>query len=182
MAELQRAHRLDPYSLMIAADLVLWPTMGRQYDLAIENGRQAIAMEPNNAQVHSWLALPYALKGQFPEAVKEAETGHRLDDSPLFTSILAYSYAKAGRRQEADKVLAGLRQVLKKRYSCNYEVGVAYVALAQIDEAFRWFQQAIADRSDCMPMVKVDPRLDSIRSDPRYQQLVRRVGVPQIDK
>jgi eukaryotic-like serine/threonine-protein kinase len=179
MAELRRAHRLDPYSLMIAADLVSWPTMGRQYDLAIENGRRAIALEPNNAPVHSWLALPYALRGQFPEAVKEAETGHRLDDSPIFTSILAYSYAKAGRRQEAEKVLAELRQVLKKRYSCTYEVGVAYVAMGQNDEAFRWFQKALADRSDCMPLVKVDPRLDSIRSDPRYQELVRRVGVPQ---
>jgi serine/threonine protein kinase/tetratricopeptide (TPR) repeat protein len=178
-AEMQRARAADPFDPLIAVDAVLWPTMSRQYDLAIENGKQAIALDPGNAQVHSWLALPYALKGEFPEAVKEAEAGHRLDDSPIFTSILAYSYARAGRRQDAEKVLVELKEVLKKRYSCSYEVGVAYAALGEKEEAFRLFQKAYDDRSDCMPLIKVDPRLDAIRSDPRYQELVRRVGVPQ---
>ncbi len=179
LAELQRAHELDPYSLMIAADLIWWPTMGRQYDLAIENGRKAIAMEPNYAAAHSWVAVTYALKEQFPEAVKEAETGHRLDDSPIFTSMLAYAYAKAGRRQEAERVLVELKEALKKRSSCSYEVGVAYVALGQKDEAFRWLQNAYDDRSVCTNMIKVDPRLDPIRSDRRYTELARRVGAPQ---
>ena len=72
-----------------------------------------------------------------------------------------------------------MEQQAKRRYVCSYEVATAFVLLGRIDPAFRWFDKAIEDRSDCMVMLVVDPRLDSIRSDDRYPVLVRRVGLWQ---
>ena len=76
-------------------------------------------------------------------------------------------------------MLQDLEQQAKRRYVCSYEVATAFVLLGRIDPAFRWFDKAIEDRSDCMVMLVVDPRLDSIRSDDRYPVLVRRVGLWQ---
>jgi hypothetical protein len=72
-----------------------------------------------------------------------------------------------------------LEQLTKKRYVCSYEVATAYVLLKDKDLAFSWFDKAVEDRSDCMVVLAVDPRLDSLRSDPRFQDLLRRVGLPQ---
>jgi TolB-like protein/Flp pilus assembly protein TadD len=178
MTEFERAHELDPLSAGILADKVLWTWAGRRYDLAIENGRKAIQTEPSFAPSHAALALAYAQTGHFAEAIVEADTAHRLDDSPLTASMRANVYALAGRRTEAERALGEIREEMKRRYSCSYEVATVYVLLGQKDRAFEWFQKAYDARSDCMVLLKMDPRLDSIRSDPRYQELVRRVGFP----
>ncbi|MGE5725411.1 MAG: hypothetical protein ACM34G_09565, partial [Acidobacteriota bacterium] len=103
--------------------------------------------------------------------------GYRLDDNPLHQSILAAAYAKGGKKTDAERVLADLKEKLKKRYSCSYAVGIAYVFLGRRDTAFQLFEKAYQDRSDCMPMLGVDPRMDEIRSDPRYQELLRRLDL-----
>ena len=72
-----------------------------------------------------------------------------------------------------------LEEQTKSRYVCSYEVATAYVLLGKEDQAFRWFDKVVEDRSDCMVMLVVDPRLDSIRSDTRFPSLVRRVGMWQ---
>jgi len=76
-------------------------------------------------------------------------------------------------------VLEHLEQLTKRRYVCSYEGATAYVLLREKQQAFRWFDKAVEDRSDCMVMLAVDPRLDSIRSDNRFPTLLRRVGVWQ---
>jgi hypothetical protein len=77
------------------------------------------------------------------------------------------------------KVLQDMEQLTKKHYVCSYEVATAYVLLGEKGEAFRWFDKAVEERSDCMVALAVDPRLDSLRSDPRFQDLQRRVGLPR---
>jgi hypothetical protein len=72
-----------------------------------------------------------------------------------------------------------MEQLTRKRYVCSYEVAIAYVLLREKDQAFPWFNKAVEERSDCMVMLAVDPRLDSLRSDPRFQDLQRRVGLPR---
>ena len=77
------------------------------------------------------------------------------------------------------KGLQEMEQLAKKRYVCSYEVATAYVLLGEKNQAFRWFDKAVEDRSDCMVALAVDPRLDSLRSDSRFQDLQRRVGLPR---
>jgi len=125
------------------------------------------------------LGLAYAQKGQFPEAVAEAQTGTRLDDSPLWLAFLADVYARAGKRSEAKKVLSDVEQLAKRRYVCAYEIAVAYLSLGEKDRAFEWLERGYADRSECMVLLKVDPRVDRLRPDPRFQELMQRVGIPQ---
>jgi eukaryotic-like serine/threonine-protein kinase len=176
IAELQRARELDPFSSLIGGDLVFWSVFARKYDFAIESSKKAIELGPQASWTRVSLGLAYAMKGQYERAVAEAETGHKLDDNPLNTSFLASIYARAGRRKDAERTLASLSEQLKTQYSCSYEVAVVYVELGNLDEAFRYFNQAYEQRADCMPLLKVDPRLDKIHNDPRYQELMRKVG------
>ena len=177
VAQIERAFAMNPRSVPIMMDRMVVTFMARRYEQAIADGQQAIASAPDAGTLHAWLSVPYALAGHDKEAMAEAETGYRLDNNPLHESILAAAYAKGGRKAEAEKVLADLKQKLKKRYSCSYEVGVAYVFLGRRDTAFQFLEKAYQDRSDCMPNLGVDPRLDEIRSDPRYRDLLGRVDL-----
>jgi hypothetical protein len=94
-------------------------------------------------------------------------------------AVLAQVHALARNRSEAMKVLKDMEPLTRKRYVCSYEVATAYVLLSEKDPAFRWFDKAVEERSDCMVMLAVDPRLDSLRPDPRFQDLQRRVGLPR---
>jgi TolB-like protein/Flp pilus assembly protein TadD len=175
LLELQRAYELDPFSGMIMGDRVFWSVLAGRYDNAVQKGHEAVAIQPENGYAHSALALALALSGQFAEATAEADTAHRLDASPLIASFRASTYAIAGRRGEAERALGEIQEQMKTRYSCSYEVGAVYVSLGQVSRAFDWFEKGYEARSDCMPIFKIDPRLDSIRGDPHYQDLLRRL-------
>jgi serine/threonine-protein kinase len=177
VAQIGRAHMLNPRSVPIMTDTILVTFQARKYDQAIANGQEAIAAVPDAGTLHAWVAVPYMLAGRYKEAIAEAEAGYRLDRNPLHQSILAAAYAKAGKKTEAERVLVDLKEKLKERYSCSYEVGVAYVFLGRTDQAFQLFEKAYQDRSDCIPSLGVDPRMDPIRPDPRYQELLRRVDL-----
>ena len=179
VSEIDRAHAINPRSVTIMTDRIIITFMARKYEQAIADGQQATAAEPDAGSPHAWLSVAYVLAGRYKEGMAEAETGYRLDNNPLHESILAAAYAKGDRKNDAEKTLADLKEKLKKRYSCSYEVGIAYVFLERRDMAFQLFEKAYQDRSDCMPMLGVDPRIDAIRSDPRYRELLRRL---ELDK
>lgn len=177
VSTIDHAHAINPRSVPIMINRIVITSMARKYEQAIADGQQAIASEPNAGALHTWLSVAYMLAGNSREGIVQAETGYRLDDNPLHQSILAAAYAKGGKKTDAERVLADLKEKLKKRYSCSYEVGIAYVFLGRRDTAFQLFEKAYQDRSDCMPMLGVDPRMDEIRSDPRYQELLRRLDL-----
>ena len=153
--------------------------MARKYDDAVKEGRSIVEREPDFGYARAVLALSYAETGRNAEAVIEAEQATRLDDSPLLLALLSQVHTLSGNKSEAERVLQTLEEQTKSRYVCSYEVATAYVLLGKGDQAFRWFDKAVEDRSDCMVMLVVDPRLDSIRSDSRFPSLVRRVGMWQ---
>ena len=177
VSEIDRAHAINPRSVPIMTDRIVITAMARKYDQAIADGRQATASDPDAGSLHAWLSVAYMLAGHYQEGIAEAETGYRLDDNPLHESILAAAYAKGNKRTAAEKVLADVKGKLKTRYSCSYEVGIAYVFLSRPDTAFQLLEKAYQDRSDCMPMLGVDPRMDAIRSDSRYKELLRRLDL-----
>ncbi len=177
VSAIDRAHAMDPRSVPIMTDRIIITSMARKYEQAIRDGREETASEPNAGSLHAWLSVAYMLAGRYEEGVTEAETGYRLDNNPLHESILAAAYAKAGKRADADKALADLNEKLKKRYSCSYEVAIAYIFLGRRNTAFQFLEKGYQDRSDCMPMLGVDPRMDAIRSDPRYREFLRRLDL-----
>jgi hypothetical protein len=82
----------------------------------------------------------------------------------------------SGKRAEAEAVLARLKEISAPRYVCPYEIATAHAALGHRDEAIQWLRQGVTDRSGCMPDLKVDPRFDALREDPRFKELLRQVG------
>jgi len=179
VAEIERARSVDPFSLRVMSEGVLWEFVARNYDQAIQAGRAALASEPNNAPLYSYLALVYATQKRYAEAIEFAQTSRRMDESPFIAAMVAYTYAAAGRRADAERALAGIGEEIKEQYSCSYEVGAAYTALGEPNQAFHWLDEAYEYRSTCMVALKQDPRLESLHSDPRFQTLVKRVGFPE---
>jgi len=177
VAQIERAHALNPRSVAIMVDRIIITFLARKYDQAIAAGQEGIAIAPDAGVLHSFVAWPYAMAGHDKEAIAEAEAGYRLDNNSLNESILAFVYAKTGKKAQAEKALVDVREKLKKHYTCSYEVASAYVYLGQIDAAFQLLDKAYEDRSECMPAIGVDPRMDPIRADPRFQKLLGRVDL-----
>jgi len=177
-AQIDRALQLAPFSGPVYNDAsgVYW--LSRDFDQAILLGKRGTEVDPQNAAIRLQLALAYSSKGEYAEAIAQGEIGRKLDDSPILYGFLGTVYASAKRRAEAEHVLATLAANFDRRYVCPYELGTISLGLGRKDEAFRWFEKAIEARSVCMPYLWTDPRLESIHSDPRYQELVARLKFP----
>ncbi|MGC2197129.1 MAG: hypothetical protein WA628_20800 [Terriglobales bacterium] len=177
MLALQQARDLAPRAGPLLGDTVFWAFMSRKYDLAIANGQAAIAVDPENAFAQVSLGMAYAKEGRVAEALQHADLAVRYDSGPLVASFRANVYALAGRRSETETALREIEKQRVEHYSCAYEVGTAYILLGRTNLGFRWLNNAYDGRSECMILLKIDPRLDSVHADPRYQDLLRRVGL-----
>jgi tetratricopeptide (TPR) repeat protein len=176
--EEKRALELDPFSLAANRDLGRAFYLGRQYDQAIEQARKTLELDPNFITAHTILGRTYLQKFMYKEAIAELEK--ELLISPGYTpalSDLGYTYAAAGRKAEAQKVLDQLNEISKQRYVPAERRAFIYVGLGEKDKAFEWLGKAYEDRSYGIIFVKTDPRYDSLRSDPRFQDLLRRMNL-----
>ena len=177
--ENKRGVQLDPLSLRANANLGQSLYFSRRYAQAIEQLRKAIDMDPNFWVAHSDLGLAYEQKGQFPEAIAELQKAVLLEGAiPAPTALLGRAYAVSGKRAEAQKVLDELKERSKRSYVPPYNIAIIYTGLGEKDQALAWLEKAYAERSFYLTLLKVDPDLDSLRSDPRFQDLARRVGLP----
>ena len=177
IAETRRALELDPLSLPISFDLE-WDLLdGKQYDLLIEHARKMLQFDPDFSWAHTMLGMACVRKGLLSDAVKEASQGTQNNDSPVSLAMLGETYAAAGDRKSAQRVLGELKQQASRRYVCPHEVAALQAALQEKDQALGSLEKAYEVRSDCVPFLAVDPRMDSLRSDPRFQALLRRIGM-----
>jgi eukaryotic-like serine/threonine-protein kinase len=177
IAEGRRAVELDPLSLIANVELAAIYWYARQNDQAIGQLNKIIEMDPNWYLAHMVLCQTYDSKEQFAEAIAECEKARGLDDDPAVLSYLARAYARSGKREEAMKVLAQMHELTKQRYVPAYGFGFAYAALGDKDQAFQWLERSLQDRAWEITYLKVDPALESLRSDPRFNDLVKRVGL-----
>jgi TolB-like protein/Flp pilus assembly protein TadD/tRNA A-37 threonylcarbamoyl transferase component Bud32 len=177
--EIEQARRLDPLSVRINANVVLVLYLGRQYDRAIVEARKAIDLEPNDSTAHIYLGQTYLQKGMHQEALAEYQKVQSLaptrSDTPL---NLARAFAATGNREKALKMLDALEKPSKRRYISPYGMAAAYASLGEREEAFAWLERGLNDFDGHMNHVKVDPVLDPLRSDPRFQALLRRMNFP----
>ncbi len=178
--ELKRALCLDPLSLIINASLAWVYLCARRYDQQIEQSEKTLDLDPS-FQVARWtLAVGYLQKAMYEQAIVELRKAVQISrDAPIPLGVLGEAYAAAGYRDEAEKVLQQLKEVSKRRYVTPYIIGRIYAALNQKDEALRWLETAYQERAVWMVWLKVDARLDSLRGDPRFQGLLRRMNFPE---
>ena len=180
LAASNRARELDPFSLSISVHRGFLLANARRYDEASEQLRRVIAMDPNHHQAYWFLGHIYAFNGQLDEAVAASEKAVSLSGrSPSALGMLGLVYGLAGRRGEATKVLNELLELNERRYVTPAALAFVYVGLGDKDQAFVWLEKAYQERSNYIAWLKVNPIVDSLRSDPRFADLVRRVGLPQ---
>jgi Flp pilus assembly protein TadD len=128
--------------------------------------------------VHSILGQVYLSKGNLPDAIRELELADSLSPHTMRNmALLGATYALAGRRAEARKLLDALISLSKKRYIAPAYMAIPCIGLGQKDQAFDWLEKAYDDRSDWMVLLQTDPVFDPIRSDPRFRNLLHKVGV-----
>ncbi len=152
----------------------------RQYDQAIEQYRKLLEMDREFANGYLFLSSAYASNGQYEEALATAQAGLKVaPDNPGILSHLGYAYAKAGQRGEAQKVLAQLLTLAKQPDVSEVWIATLYIALGDQDQAFAWLEKAYEARRVSLLYLKVSPRWDSLRADPRFADLVRRIGLPE---
>jgi tetratricopeptide (TPR) repeat protein len=175
IAEMRKAENLDPFSLIINADLAELLLISRFSDQSIQQSRKTLDMDPSFAVAHYDLGQALVQKHMYREAVAELETATELSaDSPICKSTLAYAYAVSGRRSEALKILNDLTR-RSNGFSNAAEIAMIYVGLGENDQAMAWLEKAYSERFN--PSILLRPAFDPMRSDPRFQNLVRRIGL-----
>lgn len=178
IAASNRARELDPFSLSISANRGFLLENARRYNEAIEQLRAVIAMDPNHYQAYWFLGHTYAANKQFAEAVAAAEKAVELSNrAPGALGILGLAYGMAGRKAEATKIRDELLDLNKSRYVTPAALVNVYVGLGDKDQTFAWLEKAYQERSNYVAYVLVFPILDPVRSDRRFAELVRRVGL-----
>lgn len=178
-AEVQRAGELDPLSLVNAGGG--WYIESGQYDLALELTRRKLELYPNAPFLYAALGGVYARKEMYPEAVASLEKSVVLSGGePRFLSALGYTYAISGKRDEALKILPQLSSLSKRRYVSPFDIATVYAGLNEKDSAFSWLDKALTEHSTALVFLKSPTlfEMDNLRSDPRYAELQRRIGLP----
>jgi serine/threonine-protein kinase len=178
IAEIEQAHQLDPLSLRVASDLTWALVWARQYGRAIESGKQLIERDPGFPWGYVWSGMAYSQLRRFPEAIAALKKAAELEPSPAMDHFLADVQAAAGNKLEAQRLAAKLEEESKRGYVCAYEIAEVYTQLGQKDKAFQWMQRGVKEQCDCLVHLKSEPWLDPLRADPRYLELVKRVGFP----
>jgi tetratricopeptide (TPR) repeat protein len=154
--------------------------IGRHYDKAIEASQKALGVQPDLALAHQALGNSFQQLGRYDDAIAELMKARNISkDDPWMEADLGNAYAVAGRQAEAKTVLRDLQDRSAREYISPYFVALVYVGLAEKEQALRWLQKAYEDRSALMTWLKVEPKLDSLRSDAHFQELERRVGFTQ---
>ena len=179
LLEVHRAQELDPLALPIIAIEGWIFCLARQYDQAIEQAEKAIIMDPNYALAHGYLGMALEHKGMLKESLAEFHKGFILSGGlPIYLAHMGHAYAVAGEKHKSEETLHELKKLSKRRYVSAIEVALVYAGLRDTRAAFAWLQKAYDERARLPLFLKMDPAFDGLRSDPRYQQLLSRIGLP----
>ena len=178
LSEKSKALEMDPLSVVIRSDLARIFYFARDYQRSLEEFQASLDMDPNFATAHLWLAHVYEQEALYAKAISELQIGMRLsNDSTYALAKLGHCYGLSGRSSKAHAILKKIRTLSQQQYVSPYDVGMIYVGLGQIDDAFLWLERAFAQRSLWLGYLNVEPQLDTLRSDERFYGLLRRIGL-----
>jgi len=173
----KRAQELDPFSLIVNSDLGQVYYFARRYDQAVEQLRKNVEIDPSFYTAHANLGMAYQGKGSFREALAEYRRAQELSADPIILARLGCAWAASGQRAEALQTLDQLKKISKQRYVPAYGFAILSAELGEKEQAFEWLEKCYQDREPKLTRLKVDPFFDTLRSDPRFADLVRRVGL-----
>ncbi len=178
MAEYKLARVIDPSSSNCGEIRLL--SYAHQFAQAVAERRRVMALDPNLIRACIWAALVYEKEGKTEEAVSMARSvvDHQPGDT-LAMAFLGRAYARAGRRREATAILSDMLALATSRYVSPYDLAVLYAGLGETDHALEWLEKGFQQRSGLLVYLNVDPVFDELRSNPRFQALLRRMNFPQ---
>ncbi len=174
LVSIQRGQELDPLAAPRMYELALCYNWMRQSDQAIAKAKSALELDPNFVLAYFELGRAYTQKGMYDEAIA-AMKDHK---HPRIRGFLGYTFAMAGRREDAQKVLAELKGMPQRRFGDAFAMARIHAALGEKKEAFEWLSKACDERDPLVVWLKVDPTLDSLRSDPRFTQMLEDMRLP----
>lgn len=177
--EFAQAQELDPLSPIITAVPAWTYIYARQYDRAIEPCRKALDLDPNFALAHNWLGQAYERKGNYEKAIIEFNKALSLSEESSETkALLAHVHAVSGNKRQARNILNELTEQSKYRYVSPYHIATIYAGLGDQDRALKWLDEAYQDRQNNLIFLNYDARMDDLRSNPRFLELLKKVGFP----
>jgi TolB-like protein/Tfp pilus assembly protein PilF len=176
-AELLKAQQLDPLSLTISSNVGLSYYFERQYDSAIEQLHRTLELDQNFPYAHFFLGWAWEQKKDFTQAIAAFQRATQIDRTPITIAYLAHGYAVSGNRAEAEKILDSLQRQSATGYVSPYYMAVICAGLGQNERSLEYLQRGLADHSDSMVLLGVEPKFDGLRSSPRFHEILNRVGL-----
>jgi serine/threonine protein kinase/Tfp pilus assembly protein PilF len=178
LVEARRAQELDPLSLSIKSVVGVIFYLARQYEMSIEQLKKALEIDPNSVTTHFYLGETYVAKELYEEAIAAFQKGMTLSrGSPFAVGWLGMAYAFSGQKDEALKMLDRLNELSKERYVSPLNFGIIYLGLGDKDKAVEYFEKAYLERDPFLVFGKVQPLADSVRSHPRFAEILRKMGL-----
>ena len=178
LRELERARLLDPLDLVIKANVGVIHYFAGHYDQAIENLQNVLRDHPDFSTAHWGLGLAYEQKASYQQALSELEGASKSRGANALAS-LAHLYGAMGRKQQARDILTELKTRAGLQKVSGYQIALVHIGLGETESAMAALQQAYREHSTLLTYLKADPRFDPLRDDPGFQELLRRIGLPQ---
>jgi adenylate cyclase len=172
----RKALELDPLNTFLNTDLAFFLQWARRYEDAITQIRKTLELDPNNGFAHSVLGWCLIWKGSKAEARAEFQTATTLDDLPWYVGSLGYACAVSGDRAKAEQVLRELEELAKQRYVSPANRATVYLGLGENEKALDWLEKAYEDRDPIFWWIKGDQLYDSVRNEPRFKALLKKLG------
>ena len=178
LAEMKLAQQLDPVNPIISIDVCLPYSFAHQWDKCVEQSKKTLDMFPDQFLAHMVLGTCLFNRGDRSAGIEELKKAKTLEHTPHLVGTLGSYYGKAGSKDDARKSLAELEDMSKHRLVAPYWMAAVHAGLGENDEAFSWLEKSYTERSWWLVFLKMDPMMESLHSDPRYADLIRRVGFP----
>ena len=180
LAEITKINQLDSGPSSAMAESAAYYEL-RDYPSLIEASRRGVLSDPNDSSQHYFLGVGYEGTGKLLDAISEYQKAIEMSDGDQGPTVsLAHAYLAVGKRAEGENILRDLERKSKSAHVSPYTTATIYAGLGEKDKAFEFLEKAYQERSlDISWHIKADLRIDNLRSDPRFQDLVRRVGYPQ---
>ncbi|HXG92117.1 MAG TPA: protein kinase [Blastocatellia bacterium] len=179
IAEIRLAEELDPLSNIINTEVGWLLYLARRYNRAIQQFRATVELDPESAPARWRLGEALLRKQMFDEAIAELERAIEMSGRNLYMlARLGHAYAVAGKRFESLQVINELNDASRERYVAADAVAIIYTGLGETELAFTWLERAYEERSSWLTFLKVEPAYDPLRSDERFNDLLRRIGLP----
>jgi eukaryotic-like serine/threonine-protein kinase len=181
IAKMKNSQDLDPLSLIINVAIGWAFYMARRYGESVEQLLRTAELDPNYPVTHWILGLLYRQTGRYELAITEGEKGVSLSGgSPLMRAALAHTYGKSGRTKEALERLDDLTELAKQKYVAPHFFAGICIGLGENDRAMEYLEKSYEEHSHWLIYLHIDPSMDGLRSNPRFQDLLRRVGLPEL--